>query len=323
MQTVQLRSSASFDSDTDSQSSRATWIDMDVADREGQDWLADQSGLSDEIIERLTESSPSSQWRRIASGVHLNVLTVVPSGDDSQLAIADFGIWLEPNRIITVRRTRVPALESAAGACANGTGPSSPLELIVFVLADGLHRLEENLQELTTTVDRLEDEVLDGDGDPPIDRIAELQKRLIYARRFRMPVASLVGFISSLPHSAIDDALREEVDGMATAVSHNQDLLGLSIDRATALQGQIRDQLADSMNTATYRFTWVATVFLPLSFLTGLLGINVAGIPGDHNPLAFWLVCGALLLIAAIWATAVGRVTQPFGRRKSKKTARR
>jgi zinc transporter len=53
--------------------------------------------------------------------------------------------------------------------------------------------------------------------------------------------------------------------------------------------------------SATYRFTWVATVFLPLSFLTGLLGINAAGIPGAHDPLAFWLVCSVFCVIAALW----------------------
>jgi zinc transporter len=113
-----------------------------------------------------------------------------------------------------------------------------------------------------------------------------------------MPLANMVSFISSQPGSVIDGALRNELEGTVNVVAQYQELLGSSIDRASALQGQIRDQLADSMNTATYRFTWVATVFLPLSFLTGLLGINVAGIPGDHDPLAFWLVCGALSVIA-------------------------
>ena len=68
-------------------------------------------------------------------------------------------------------------------------------------------------------------------------------------------------------------------------------------------------------NSVLIRFTWVATVFLPLSFLTGLLRINVAGISCDHNPLAFWLFCGALCVIAAAWGIAVGRVTSPFKRR--------
>jgi zinc transporter len=82
------------------------------------------------------------------------------------------------------------------------------------------------------------------------------------------------------------------------------------------LQGLVQDPLADSTNSATYRFTWVATVFRPLSFLTGLLGINVAAIPGDHNPLAFWLVCGLLCVIATAWGIFVGRVTSPFGGRR-------
>jgi len=42
---------------------------------------------------------------------------------------------------------------------------------------------------------------------------------------------------------------------------------------------------------------------LPLSLLTGLLGINVLGIPGADNPYGFYVVCGCLAVIAAaqIW----------------------
>ena len=157
------------------------------------------------------------------------------------------------------------------------------------------------------------------EDDPPIYRLADLQKRLIFARRFRVAVANMVNFISSRPSSVTDGPLGDELEGIVNALAQHQELLGLSIDRASALQGQIRDQLADSMNSATYRFTWVATVFLPLSFLTGLLGINVAGIPGDHNPLAFWLFCGALCVIAAAWGITVGRVTSPFKRRSGRR----
>jgi hypothetical protein len=41
-------------------------------------------------------------------------------------------------------------------------------------------------------------------------------------------------------------------------------------------------------------------VFLPLSFITGLLGMNVGGIPDEHNPLGFWLVTGLSILIAVV-----------------------
>jgi zinc transporter len=315
MQTIQLRSSLSPDSEDGAAPQAEAWIDIEAVDEEGRRWLASQSGLDDEIIRRLLDPAPATYWRRFGQGHYFNMHTAVPGVDTLKIAIVDFGIWLEPGRIISVRRSEVPALDKTAEACAAGVGPSNSWELIVFLLSEGMSRLEQSLHELTATVDRLEDEALARADDPPIHRLADLQKRLIFARRFRVAVANMVSFISSQPGSVTDGPLGDELEGIVNALAQHQELLSLSIDRASALQSQIRDQLADSMNAATYRFTWVATVFLPLSFLTGLLGINVAGIPGDHNPLAFWLVCGVLCVIAAAWGIAVGRVTRPFRRR--------
>jgi len=51
----------------------------------------------------------------------------------------------------------------------------------------------------------------------------------------------------------------------------------------------------------------VAALFLPLGFLTGLLGINVGGIPGAENPYSFWIFCGILvvLLTTQVWVFLV------------------
>ena len=54
----------------------------------------------------------------------------------------------------------------------------------------------------------------------------------------------------------------------------------------------------DDYNRVNICLSLVATIFLPLSFITGLLGINVSGIPEANNPHAFLLVCLFLLLLA-------------------------
>jgi zinc transporter len=316
MQNFRLQPLSNPDSEDGTPAPGDTWIDLEAEDDEGRQWLASQSGLDDEIVGRLLEPTSTTYWRRFGRGFHFNVCAAVPARDASAFAIVDFGIWLEPGRIITVRRSPVPVLDRAAAACSKEEGPSSSWDLLVFALSEELSRLEQNLHDLSTTIDQLEDEILTGEEEAPIQRIAELHKRLVYARRFRLPLANMASFISSQPRSVIDGELRDELEGILSTVAQHQEMLSLSIDRTTALQGQIRDELADSMNSATYRFTWVATVFLPLSFLTGLLGINVAGIPGDHNQLAFWVVCAALCVIAAIWGIVVGRATSPFRKRR-------
>ncbi len=51
------------------------------------------------------------------------------------------------------------------------------------------------------------------------------------------------------------------------------------------------------MNRTMFALSIVAGVFLPLSFITGLLGINVGGMPGLESPEAFWIACGILVLV--------------------------
>jgi len=46
-----------------------------------------------------------------------------------------------------------------------------------------------------------------------------------------------------------------------------------------------------------YGLSIMATIFLPLGFLTGFFGINVGGIPGTENNLAFTFFVGTLVII--------------------------
>jgi len=56
--------------------------------------------------------------------------------------------------------------------------------------------------------------------------------------------------------------------------------------------------MAEQMNSRMYLLTIVAALFLPLGFVSGLLGVNVAGIPGTGHPGAVLAVCFMLLLLA-------------------------
>ena len=49
-----------------------------------------------------------------------------------------------------------------------------------------------------------------------------------------------------------------------------------------------------------YVLAIITSIFLPLGFLTGLLGINVGGMPGTDSPLAFWIVCLLALMVSGI-----------------------
>ncbi len=94
--------------------------------------------------------------------------------------------------------------------------------------------------------------------------------------------------------------LREVSDRL---IRHIEDLDAVR-ERAAVTQEELLSRLSDQMNTRMYVLSIVAAIFLPLGFLTGLLGINVGGIPGTENPWAFLIfsvfIVG-ILVVQMLW----------------------
>ena len=68
-------------------------------------------------------------------------------------------------------------------------------------------------------------------------------------------------------------------------------------ERTAVTQDELDNRLSEQLNRRMYALSIVAGIFLPLSFVTGLLGINVAGIPGSETGWAFAAVCAALAVV--------------------------
>jgi zinc transporter len=73
------------------------------------------------------------------------------------------------------------------------------------------------------------------------------------------------------------------------------------LDRGRLVQESISDRLAGELNQRVYMLTLLSGIMLPLTFLTGLFGVNLGGIPGGvpgaNQGWAFTIFC---ILLAAI-----------------------
>jgi zinc transporter len=68
-------------------------------------------------------------------------------------------------------------------------------------------------------------------------------------------------------------------------------------ERAAVVQDELMNRISDHMNRTMYLLTVVASIMLPLGAVTGLLGVNVGGIPGSDNPWAFAILVTLLVLV--------------------------
>ena len=73
--------------------------------------------------------------------------------------------------------------------------------------------------------------------------------------------------------------------------------LDLVREKAVVLQEELMNLTAQQQNDRMYVLSIVAVIFLPISFVTGLFGMNVAGLPGLETPSAFFYVAMAMTVM--------------------------
>ncbi|PLX67735.1 MAG: hypothetical protein C0607_21190 [Azoarcus sp.] len=80
-------------------------------------------------------------------------------------------------------------------------------------------------------------------------------------------------------------------------------------ERAAVIQDELANRVAESMNRNMYMLAIVATIMLPLGFITGLLGVNVDGLPGAQDtPWAFAALSAFLLVLVFLQILVMRRL---------------
>ena len=142
--------------------------------------------------------------------------------------------------------------------------------------------------------------LLDSDGDDPRVRsqLSTIRRQSISYRRYLVPQRDALlglGMVQSPIFSKHDLA---ELRVAAEQVNRVLDSLEEVRDRAAVTQEEIRARREARMSRTLYVLTIVATIALPLGLITGLLGINVGGIPLAGSQWGFALTCGLLVALA-------------------------
>ena len=91
-------------------------------------------------------------------------------------------------------------------------------------------------------------------------------------------------------------ALRELANRTTMAVEE----LDALRDRLSAVQDDHDLDVARKQARNSFILSVGAGIFLPISFLTGLFGMNVSGMPGLDSPWAFTILCVSMAVLALV-----------------------
>ncbi|MCH2186766.1 hypothetical protein MK280_12940 [Myxococcota bacterium] len=276
------------------------WVDVDLEQPGAEAWLSERVDLSGATRELMAETGVNSRRVLVEEGLAMRVCYSGDEGEElGDESTVRVGLVIMGDRLLSVHRGSIREVDEVWHRVSRGElEVDHARKALALLLARIAERVGSQLDDSSSTLDALEDVVFDGGKEPPIEKLGQTRRRLIRDRRNISALSRTIEDVAAEHSGGMPNAVSDELSLAGQAMARHERTTAFHLERANLLQDQIQSQLSDRMNSATLRLGVVATVFLPLGFLTGLLGINVAGIPGTHDPEAFWLVCLLLTVLA-------------------------
>ena len=156
------------------------------------------------------------------------------------------------------------------------------------------------LEQLESRVELLDQELFETSGRDTFESIYELKKELILIRKSVRPMREIINSISREHYAVIDDKatwpfFRDVYDNVIfineTIETYRDIVIGM-YDTWLAI-------VNNRMNEIMKVLTTIATVFMPLSFLTGVYGMNFRFLPGLEWHWGFFVLLGFMGIIVA------------------------
>lgn len=276
------------------------WLHFNYEAESTRRWLEERSGLIDVAVNGLLmeETRPRAVTRGDNLLMALRGVNLNPGSDPEDMV--SLRLWCNGHKLISTRRRPLLSTSDVLERLADGSGPRNAAELLVAWIDGIVARMADTVDSFEDDALALEDALLAGELASLRHDLAHLRKQTITVRRYLAPQREAFNRLTAESIAWIGDLdrlrLREITDRQ---IRHIEDIDAVR-ERTAVAQDEMVGRISEQMNERMYVLSMVAAVFLPLGFFTGLMGINVGGMPGVDDAFAFWVVVLVCVVAAGL-----------------------
>jgi len=215
-------------------------------------------------------------------------------------ATRDVDFFIGPRYLVTVHDGEAASIAHLRELCDRhdrllAEGPVGLFHRIVDSMVDHYRPVMDALEQ---RINGLEEEAFTGQSQLA-RRMPKLRHELAEMRRVLMPQRDVIGRLARREFSAISDEMAYRFRDVYDHVVRLADEAILFQDRVTGILEVNLASISNRLNQVMKVLTVMSTIFLPLTVLSGMWGMNVPlpRFPGD-DAAQFWWVAGIMLAIA-------------------------
>ncbi len=267
------------------------WIHMNARHPDARQWLIDDPDIDRLATDTLLAADSRPRVMVHADSFLLNLRGVNLNAGSDVTDMVGIRFIITKTRIVSVERRPLRATQDVTEYLASQPAPPSSTGFIAWFALTLSERMGPTLNDLSDKVDDLEEK---GDHDiRNLDRslLADMRRDVIALRRYLAPQRDALNSLALQSCHWISERDRLHIRSAADQTTRITEELDTLRERCTVVRDHLTDHRAETMNRNMMVLSIVAAVFLPLGLISGIMGINVGGMPWTENAHGFWYVC--------------------------------
>lgn len=281
------------------------WLHLNGNDQRVRHWVDKCPELPRLARESLLGSDRRMRLEVIGDGLMGIVGDVQHDFDGNLSTIGMLRFYVDDHHLVTLRHEPLSAVDNLRRAVATGSlRPEAPIDLLIQLLNELSRTLGVVLAELTEGIDEIEDNLLAHKVLAEAGELARIRRDLAQLRRHLVPQRqALAGIVNLMPAwftPGNANGVRQAVERLAATGSDLEQLQ----ERAVLLQTELTGRLAEMTNHNLYILSILTAIFLPLTLISGIFGMNVGGLPWVQDGYGFiWVMLlslGTLVVTLAL-----------------------
>ncbi len=282
------------------QGSGFLWLHLHGRDEHDLSFLRSRPDIPDVAANALVATETRPRCDRIEEGAIINLRGPGDCDPQDSDRLVSIRMWVRRNRITSLSRRTLSATADV-GRMFEAGKVLDPGDLVAAFARHISRELDPQVAALGDKLDECESQLESGNIYRLRTNIAQIRSDAISFRRFVAPDRDALATLAGMDDvDWLEEPDRLHIHEAADRFARMAEELEAVRERAALLHEQLTDLRSEQIDQRGLMISIVAFIFLPLTFITGLLGMNVEGIPYADRPWAFWGVVGFCILVGAI-----------------------
>ncbi len=275
------------------------WLHLQADHPEADAWIDRHLAYLDPSIrDALTEPQTRPRALHVGAGMLLILRGINFNEGADPEDMVSIRLYVDPARVVSLSRRPLRSVETLSRTVREGHGPDRSGAFVADLVEHLTDLIEGQVADLELRADELEARTIEDPDGAMRGEVADQRLELTELRRFIAPQREAVREMARGGAGWLTEAdglkLAEQLDQI-TRVSETLEALR---EQLATIRDEIEGARAERLNRNLYVLSVISAVFLPLGFLTGLMGINLAGMPGAAWGPAFWVFTVGLVAIS-------------------------